>query len=422
MKKELEKKTLENFILIAQTNERIVEQYIERCTEGTTSLSSRSISKQKILQYKNGAISLDMLKDYTRPFYIESVKAFDNIKSASRVVDNQVIDSFGEKQVIDILNIKLIKDITYEIDNSTEEMDIVVVSPIKNRDEIIGYDIVHFDMENVINLINKDKMEFTILTKEEVEELEKSKEKHLLINNVELTNDGSFTNYVNQIDQTDKYFYMKISDDNLYKSFEKLSGFILVGFIVGILVLILLTNLAMVKSFRKILLVTEESKNRYKKFAMRDTLTGVYSRFFYDKWARKKTKDAETTNETLCLVLIDLDEFKHINDTYGHLAGDQALKQVANVLQASIKEEDFVIRYGGDEFLILFNHCEESTAQNILKQIVKQLISVEEFSFPISISYGIQEVKDSMNINLAVQQADSKMYEMKKAKKIQESF
>jgi len=420
MKKELEKKTLENFILIAQTNERIAEQYIERCMEGTASLSSRTSSRQKIINYKNGVISLNELQSYTKPTYFEGVKVFDNIMSAFRVVDNQVIASYGEKHDLDLQKINNIHTNNYDIINSTEELDIVVVSPIKNQDEILGYDIVYFDMKNVITLINEDKMEFNILSEEEVKELNQRKAKHLLINQIELTDDGLFMNYVNPIEQTGKYFYMKISDHDLYESVDKLSIFIIIGFIVGILVLMLLTNLAMVKSFRRILLVTEESKDRYKRFAMKDTLTGAYSRFFYDKWAKKRTKGGDITNDTLSVVLIDLDDFKHINDTYGHLAGDQALKQVAKVLQSSIREGDFVIRYGGDEFLLLFNHCEEHIAQGILKRIFNQLISVEEFNFPIFISYGIQEVKNSMNIYLAVQHADSKMYEMKKANKKQD--
>jgi diguanylate cyclase (GGDEF)-like protein len=111
--------------------------------------------------------------------------------------------------------------------------------------------------------------------------------------------------------------------------------------------------------------------------------------------------------------MLDIDCFKQINDTLGHQAGDEALKAVAGILSRSCRENDHIIRFGGDEFLVCFHDCSVEAADLKMQRIEKILLKEAE----IAISYGVV-AKEYKTIDEAVQIADQKMYEAKKIKKL----
>jgi len=87
--------------------------------------------------------------------------------------------------------------------------------------------------------------------------------------------------------------------------------------------------------------------------AIRDSLTGCFNRRYLDETLERELWRARREGYPLALVILDLDHFKQINDTYGHQAGDEALRELARSLQADIRHEDVLCRYGGEEFVIL---------------------------------------------------------------------
>ena len=141
----------------------------------------------------------------------------------------------------------------------------------------------------------------------------------------------------------------------------------------------------------------------------RDPLTGIYNRRYYEEVVRKYTGPAG-------VALMDVDDFKICNDTYGHYAGDMALKTVANAIQSCIRKSDLLIRYGGDEFLLVLPGIPSDILQAKLEQIraAAQMASVPGYShFRISLSIGgtIQSLAAPME-NI-VRRADRLMYQAK---------
>ena len=141
----------------------------------------------------------------------------------------------------------------------------------------------------------------------------------------------------------------------------------------------------------------------------RDPLTGIYNRRYYEEVARKSTGPAG-------VALMDVDDFKICNDTYGHYAGDMALKTVANTIQSCIRKSDLLIRYGGDEFLLVLPGIPGDFLQTKLEQIctAAQMASVPGYPhFRISLSIGgtIQTIADPMES--IVRRADRLMYQAK---------
>ena len=117
-------------------------------------------------------------------------------------------------------------------------------------------------------------------------------------------------------------------------------------------------------------------------------------------------------------LLLDIDHFKNVNDTYGHLAGDEALRQVAYQLRDHIRHPDMAGRYGGEEFLILLPNSDSNAAaeqaSRLCKQVRETIIQVEDHTLNITISIGIAQFRNGEDTwETLLNRADNAMYEAK---------
>ncbi|MGD2029080.1 MAG: GGDEF domain-containing protein [Desulfobacterales bacterium] len=118
-----------------------------------------------------------------------------------------------------------------------------------------------------------------------------------------------------------------------------------------------------------------DSNVRLNELATTDDLTSLYNRRHFDLRLIEETHRSDRYNQDLSLIMIDFDDFKHHNDTYGHQTGDKILKEVAGLIQKSIRKSDMVFRYGGDEFIVLVPGCNLKQAEQIANALVKQVDS-----------------------------------------------
>lgn len=159
------------------------------------------------------------------------------------------------------------------------------------------------------------------------------------------------------------------------------------------------------------------SRENYRKKAYIDPLTGAYSRLYLDVLLEKAKNERRMHMDTCSIVGVDLDNFKYINDEYGHSVGDQVLMKVVEVFKNMSRDHDYVIRFGGDEFIIVLRHCDESDAAIKMKSMYDELYKDDAFDFAIEFSYGIQEITCGKDLYDAIKSADEKMYVVKKEKK-----
>lgn len=117
--------------------------------------------------------------------------------------------------------------------------------------------------------------------------------------------------------------------------------------------------------------VTEERMRQLTEQARRDPLTGVYNRLHMEEVLEREF--AAAGMHPLTVALVDLDDFKQINDRYGHLVGDQVLRQFAQTVQRVLRSTDFVARYGGEEFLLVLNYSNESAAEQVLQRLLNEV-------------------------------------------------
>lgn len=153
-----------------------------------------------------------------------------------------------------------------------------------------------------------------------------------------------------------------------------------------------------------------ETINRYNRKLYTDPLTGVYNRRYYEEQLSGLSKE-------LSIAMLDVDDFKNINDTYGHKAGDDSLCNIVTTISSLLVEDDSLIRYGGDEFLILFQHMNKTGFIQKLESIRKAVENIRLQDYPsikLSVSIGgISAIQEAMD---AIEAADIQLYKAKHSK------
>jgi diguanylate cyclase (GGDEF)-like protein len=156
--------------------------------------------------------------------------------------------------------------------------------------------------------------------------------------------------------------------------------------------------------------------------SLTDELSGLYNRRGFYAFAQQHLRLASRSKRGLAVVFLDLDGLKHINDTYGHAAGDQALVDVARILQETFRDSDIIARMGGDEFAVMVLDTEREQAEHLcarLESSLDRLNASRSRQYELSLSTGICHCQPAPPCcaDELIARADQAMYEQKRRKK-----
>ncbi len=160
------------------------------------------------------------------------------------------------------------------------------------------------------------------------------------------------------------------------------------------------------------------------KHATLDALTGFYNRRQLEERIKQEVAGAKRKNNNLCAIMIDIDFFKNVNDTYGHAVGDLVLKTVAHIIKAQLREYDIAGRYGGEEFTVLlpFTKLEDaqSVAERLRKAVERKSVDISKVvpdtlnkNINVTISLGVYQLQSSDEDVDLLQKADNALYQAK---------
>ncbi|WP_374401286.1 diguanylate cyclase [Niveibacterium sp.] len=150
-----------------------------------------------------------------------------------------------------------------------------------------------------------------------------------------------------------------------------------------------------------------------KDMAQRDRLTGLYNRHRLEELAPELMAESQRTHKPLSLVLIDLDHFKRINDTFGHAAGDKVLIAVASVLRNGARAEDVAVRYGGEELLLLLPGLDVKQAALGADRMRRHIEGLRPSDIPVTCSMGVAALKPDEDFDTLFRRADAAAYQAK---------
>jgi diguanylate cyclase (GGDEF)-like protein len=155
----------------------------------------------------------------------------------------------------------------------------------------------------------------------------------------------------------------------------------------------------------------------WRNMALVDPLTGLYNRRFAERHVKTEIARARRRGYPLTLVLFDLDNFKQINDRFGHPAGDTVLKGFAERLAQVIREGDLAARLGGDEFMLLLADCKSADVPQVLRRLGSILVQFEDQQIPVGFSHGWTEYQEGDQSETLFHYADKLLYADKQARK-----
>jgi diguanylate cyclase (GGDEF)-like protein len=180
------------------------------------------------------------------------------------------------------------------------------------------------------------------------------------------------------------------------------------------------SELVLLENLLSILIYPLRNSIQFKKASLLahcDALTGVRNRSTFDESLEREISLSQRYRQDISLLVIDIDFFKKVNDTYGHSAGDEVLKEVAATIQHNIRTTDMLFRYGGEEFVVLLTNsdCDDSSviADRILESVREINMDVAEQKMDLSVSIGLacrNKLDDGMTL---FKRADKAMYEAK---------
>ena len=170
-----------------------------------------------------------------------------------------------------------------------------------------------------------------------------------------------------------------------------------------------------------VILAIKNCAERYRlltSLIMKDGLTGIFNHSTIRTRLNETIKEASRLDTSVAIAMIDLDDFKSVNDNYGHMRGDRVLKNLCFLLRKRLRETDLIGRYGGEEFLVVFPSTTAKQAKNILNEIRKEFSHVDyshkNNTFNVTFSAGISEYPYIENKDELIQCADKSLYEAKK--------
>jgi diguanylate cyclase (GGDEF)-like protein len=193
--------------------------------------------------------------------------------------------------------------------------------------------------------------------------------------------------------------------------------------IFGLVALVMIFNTytiyqqVLIKRLRRQLAEKQNHSMILRGLAMIDALTGLYNRRFAEQRLAAEVARSARKGHPLTVVLLDLNEFKPINDSYGHAAGDLVLQEFAAALNRAIRGGDLAVRMGGDEFLLILPECNHAQLQLVLDRIGPLEVAWEGHRFPIKYSVGWKEYVSGDLPESMLVAADQALYANKRAAK-----
>ncbi len=164
----------------------------------------------------------------------------------------------------------------------------------------------------------------------------------------------------------------------------------------------------------------EELSQRLRSLAYRDSLTDLHNHRFFHEQLSHEVEASVRYNRPVSVILMDLDKFKEVNDTYGHLMGDRLLALVGQVISNQVRGADIAARYGGDEFAIILPDTPREAAEQTAKKLAKAIATGNMYAssvgqaLPLSTSYGVASCPDeARTVTELLQLADDRLYAAK---------
>lgn len=414
---EIQKNIIEPYLVSSMmANDTFVQDWIVNNEEDEKKIKEYlSTIKNKYEMFTTFLVSEKSKKYYTQDGFIEKVQEDNpNNKWYFKFKRNESKDEINLDYNINLSN-SMIMFINYKIfDKSYKYLGATGVGiKIKYIDELLQmfkqkylFDVMFFKEDGKI-----------VLTKSNSNIKNISQLEHLKLHKNKII--SKYSNFFEIKKENETYLVNTkyIPELNLYLLVEaKLSDFIndvedvyFINLLVSIIIALIITAI--------IIFVIKTYNKKLEFMAEYDQLTKLMNRHSFTKKIALVLALTKRNKQKVSLAFIDIDNFKNINDTYGHKVGDKVLEKVSFIMKSSIRESDLIARWGGEEFIIAFTNCELNDSKILLEKITNSIYNDftinNILSKSVTISVGLTSFKSSDTLDSLVNRADEGMYKAK---------
>lgn len=351
--------------------------------------------------------------------------------SLNIILQTLLIPSFKEQIIANILNEskRVAKHLSKSISFSNLDTQTIDLIMTEEMDEFQIHKVHYFDKDGKviystikenIGTINKNDYYFNIVAKGNIF--------------YKIVKKGEKSSENESISKDIIEIYIPILKDNLFigsfelyydisleiKNFEKLSKFTTKSVIIcSLLAFVFFLFIMYITSSRN--LEIKEYQKKLKNLADTDSLTNLFNRRYFYKMANHFLELSKRNHESISICMIDIDNFKKINDSYGHQEGDNVIKILSKELLSLTRCSDMVARYGGEEFIILFPNTNINGAVTIAEKICSTIRNLNQkelnLNLNFTISIGVSEYHNNQNLDDFINQADYALYTAKNSGK-----
>ena len=379
--------------------DKLIPPVLEKTKDAQGNTLWVEVNVNKVLFDGQVAI-LSVVRDVTK--MVEKEKILSHVYNLELIKGMAAL--FKKENVLESIGTK-----TYEYCKNNGIADYIYIASVKENEIVIEWS-EHIDVTKKVLNKNRDKGVLWYIA---------DTQKELYLPNVfdfEMGDYKRVSLYNGALDTPLSYFGIPIKEGNKVKmivSFLK-KGYGAFSEMDFTFFKALAAQIEVASEFDAIMKELKREREKFRDLAMEDALTGVYTRHFFNEWIRNYYEIIKRKNEYASIVMMDINHFKKINDTYGHLVGDEVLKRVGKILKQSLRKMDLVVRYGGDEFLMVFPQTAAKRVNIILERIQSKISHLKrDFGFEVTLSYGISYISSEIDYKRALKSADEKMYAMK---------
>lgn len=413
-------------VLEAGARAETVLALIDRCREGAQSLSSRTMLRRAMRSYRDGTQSFEETAAFHKGIYDDGARVLAWLSGAERSMDGKIVARYGEAldpgqscedKGSDIaLHFNFVDRDHFMGDVAVPCADSLrVVSPIIDNGLLLGHDCVCYHLEEALHAVRGGPWALAIVPLAQSKSLFAASSAYYTSRSPHLFCTQGVVGVSYEIPESDSAVIVRAFYDELFETGFRLTRASLVRFMAVMVILLAASNLFTVLVLRRLLARLEASRDSWREASLRDSLTGLYSRRSLDFWVDRELPHKTTA---LAIIMIDLDGFKAINDTFGHDAGDEILCAFAPLVQGVLRTDDLAIRYGGDEFLLILERCDEEIATVIMERLETSLDSYQFRDQSLRISWGYAALNppaSRSDFEAVLRSADTAMYTMKDA-------
>jgi len=413
LQKTIQSEKQKNFVTTATIYEESLDAFFKNAHEKANLISGDYYIQNTLKRYKDGELNESEITTIFESGFSASMSNISYLSFAQLGSSETVFASFGN--LTEVLEYDYISKNFYdafylEIEDNPF---VRVIYPIRDGTRTTGYLIMYFSMSHLIKNVLTEDYIVTLSNTKAFNDSVIQKSTLIEVSSESVYLHDSHIDYLGRFDNADVYYDICISSNVLYGAINSGVKYSLILVVVIAIAAFLSLNHTIYKRANHIIKDSKYQKEAIMKIADYDSLTQAYSRNYFDRFVNS-FNEMYDEDWTASLVMIDFDNLKMINDQFGHIAGDIVLKTTSALVLDSLRRNDLLFRFGGDEFVLILEDCDLELAKKIVSRIISEITKENETSnYPIAISYGISQLKHDSNIMEVIHEADVKMYKNK---------